>query len=98
MDNGCSPITMTCRFCNGTGSAEAAVSERWHKGEALRKERVRRGYSQREQASILGISQLLLNDIEHRRADAPVYAKCDGGRPTGAPLDEVVGGVVFGSV
>ena len=90
MDRGCQPVTMICRFCNGTGSVEAAASERWHRGEALRKERVRRGYSQREQASARGISPILLNDIEHGRADAPTCAKCQGGPPTGVPLDEVV--------
>jgi hypothetical protein len=31
------------RFCSGTGSVEAPASERWHRGEALCKERVRRG-------------------------------------------------------
>ena len=59
MDSGCRPITMTCRFCNGTGSVEAAAAERWHRGEALRKERVKRGDSQREQASARDISPIL---------------------------------------
>ena len=58
---------------------EATASERWRKGEALRKERVRRGYWQREQASVLSISPILFNDIEPGRTDAPVCTKCHGG-------------------
>jgi DNA-binding XRE family transcriptional regulator len=79
-DKGCRPITMICRFCNGTGVVGTPAFKRWRIGEAMRRARVKRGSSQREQASLLGISQSVLNDIEHGRADAPLCAKCQDRR------------------
>ena len=38
--------------------------------------RVKRASSQREQAALLGISQIVLNDIEHGPGDAPACMKC----------------------
>jgi hypothetical protein len=76
MDKEYRPITMVCRFCNRTGVVDAPAFERWRIGEAMRRARVKRGSSQREQAAILGISQIVLNDVEHGRADAPASSKC----------------------
>jgi transcriptional regulator with XRE-family HTH domain len=49
-------------------SSEA--NERWHKGEALRKARIKRGLTLFEQAAILGVEPIVLNDIEHGRRPA----------------------------
>ena len=62
---------LVCRFCNGTGVVDAPAFKRWRIGEAMRRARVKRGSSQCEQAALLGIPQIVLNDIEHGRADAP---------------------------
>ena len=80
MDKGGRPITMVCRFCNGTGVVDAPAFRRWRIGEAMRRARVKRGSSQHEQAALLGISPIVLNDIEHGRAHAPVCRKCQDRR------------------
>jgi transcriptional regulator with XRE-family HTH domain len=54
----------------------------------MRRARVKRGSSQREQAALLGISQILLNDIEHGRADARACVKCQDRRRAQALGDE----------
>jgi hypothetical protein len=81
MDKGCRPITMVCHFCNGIGVVDAPAFKRWRIGEAMRRARVKRGSSQREQAVLLGISQIVLNDIEHGRANAPACRKCQDPPP-----------------
>ena len=63
MDQGCRPITMVCRFCNGTGVVDVSAFKRWRIGDAMRRARVKRGSSQREQAALLGISQILLRRL-----------------------------------
>ena len=88
MEKGCRPITMICRFCNGMGIVEASALKRWRIGEAMRRARVKRGSSQREQASLLGIPQIALDDIEHGRADAPT-CKCQDRRGAQVLGDEV---------
>jgi hypothetical protein len=60
MDKGCRPITMVCRFCNGTGIVDAPAFKRWRIGEAMRRARVKRGSSRREQAALLEIPQIVL--------------------------------------
>jgi hypothetical protein len=89
MDKGCRPITMVCRFCNGAGVVDASAFKRWRIGEAMRRARVKRGSSQREQAALLGIPQIVSNDIEHGRADAPACMKCQDRRPAQMLGDEV---------
>ena len=89
MDKGCRPITMVCRFCNGTGVVDASAFKRWRIGEAMRRARVKRGSSQREQAALLGISQIVLNDIEHGRATAPACSKCEDCRHAHKQREEV---------
>jgi hypothetical protein len=58
MDKGCRPVTMVCRLCNGIGIVDASACKRWRIGEAMRRARIKRGSSQREQAALLGISQM----------------------------------------
>ena len=47
-----------------TGSTSG---ERWHKGRVLRDARVKRGLTLFEEAAILDIEPIVLNDIEHGR-------------------------------
>jgi hypothetical protein len=66
---GCRPITLRCRFCGGAGLVDEASAARWRDGQRRRRERVRRSESQCERAAIMGISQEMLNDIEHGRLE-----------------------------
>ena len=66
-DRGCRTGEITCDFCKGEGQVSSEASERWHKGDALRKARVKRGLTLFEQAAILGVEPMVLNDIEHGR-------------------------------
>jgi hypothetical protein len=61
-----------CDFCGGLGIVEIAAADRWRQGQALRQLRVhQRHLTQAGLAHILGISPMLLNDIECGRADMP---------------------------
>ncbi len=64
---GCRPARFTCDFCKGEGEVSAEAAERWHKGSAMREARVKRGLTLFEEASILGVDPIVLNDIEHGR-------------------------------
>ena len=66
-DRGCRTSEITCDFCKGEGQVSAEVNGLWQEGRALREARVAQGISQLEQARILGISQVDLNDAEHGR-------------------------------
>ena len=55
-DRGCRKGKITCDFCKGDGQVSSEASERWHKGNALRKARVGRGLTLFEQAAILGVA------------------------------------------
>ena len=76
---GCRPVTLRCRFCEGAGVVDEARAARWREGERRRRERVRRGESQRERAAIMGIPPEMLNDIEHGRLEYRC-ARCAGWR------------------
>jgi DNA-binding XRE family transcriptional regulator len=58
---------MVCGFCKGAGHVSPEANARWQKGRALRDARVKAGLTQREQAYVLGINWIDLNDVEHGR-------------------------------
>jgi hypothetical protein len=58
---GCRPITLRCRFCEGSGVMDEASATRWREGERRRRERVRASRS----AATMGVPMEMLNDIEH---------------------------------
>jgi hypothetical protein len=60
---------MMCQFCAGTGHVSPEANTRWQKGRGLRDAGVKAGLTQREQASLLGINWIDLNDVEHGRRD-----------------------------
>ena len=66
-DRGCKPGSIPCSFCKGEGQVRSEAAERWRKGRAIRDARVKRGFTQREEALQLGISWIQLNDIERGR-------------------------------
>jgi DNA-binding XRE family transcriptional regulator len=66
-DRGCWTSEITCDFCKGEGQVSAEASERWQRGDALRKARVERGLTLSEQAAILGVAPKALNDVEFGR-------------------------------
>jgi len=71
---GCRLTTVACDFCGGLGIVESAVAERYRRGAAIRKLRLKKWQlSQNQQAHILGISPMLLNDIEHGQAEWPTW-------------------------
>ena len=66
-----------CEFCGGLGIVESAVAERYRRGDAIRKLRVKKWrLTQGQMARILRMSPVLLNDIEPRVAPAPLLALC----------------------
>ncbi len=67
IDRGCRPVEIACDFCKGEGQVSSEASERWHQARALRDARVKRGLTLFEEAAILGIEPIVLNDIEHGR-------------------------------
>jgi hypothetical protein len=70
--NGCRETMRVCNFCGGLGIVELAAADRWRRGQALRQLRVhKRHLSQAGLAHILGISPMLLSDIECGWADMP---------------------------
>jgi hypothetical protein len=73
-DMKCSTGIVACDFCGGLGIIEAQVAERYRRGQAIRDRRVKKWkLTQRQQAHILRISPMLLNDIEHGRAEWPAW-------------------------
>ncbi len=66
-DRGCRTGEITCDFCKGEGQVSSEASERWQRGDALRKARVERGLTLSEQAAILGVAPKALNDVEFGR-------------------------------
>ena len=63
-----------CEFCGGLGIVESAVAERYRRGDAIRKLRVKKWrLTQGQMARILRMSPVLLNDIEHGRAEWPAW-------------------------
>jgi hypothetical protein len=60
----CRTTMMKCSFCKGEGRVTSGAAGRWRKGHARRGARVKAGLTQREQAHLLGISVINLNDIE----------------------------------
>jgi hypothetical protein len=91
---GCRPGRFTCDFCKGEGQVSAEANERWRKGEGLRRARIERGLTLSEEAAILRVDPVVLNDIEHGRCSAaelnnrlleevlqwPTIARAAGGR------------------
>jgi hypothetical protein len=70
--NDCRETMRACDFCGGLGIVEVVAADRWRRGRALRQLRVdQRHLTQKGLAYILGISPMLLNDIECGRADMP---------------------------
>ena len=67
IDRGCRPVEIACDFCKGEGQVSSEASERWQRGDALRKARVERGLTLSEQAAILGVAPKALNDVEFGR-------------------------------
>jgi hypothetical protein len=49
------PVTLRCRICEGAGVVEETSAARFREGARRRRERVRRGESQRERAALMGI-------------------------------------------
>ena len=73
MANGrCEPMRMPCRTCNGWGDVPADYPERLAAAEALRRDRIGRDMSLREEAKRLGISAHELSDREHVRDSRPM--------------------------
>ena len=69
----CTTGVVACDFCGGLGIVETQVTDRYRKGRALQELRKKSGLTLRQQAQILKMSQILLNDIEHGRADWPAW-------------------------
>jgi hypothetical protein len=68
--NGCRETMRACDFCSGLGIVEVEAADRYRRGQALRQLRVHQSQLTQEQlAYLLGISPLLLSDIECGRAD-----------------------------
>jgi hypothetical protein len=73
-DMKCTTGVVACDFCGGLGIVASAVAERYRRGDAIRKLRVKKHHlSQGQQAEILRISPMLLNDIEHGKAEWPAW-------------------------
>ena len=69
-DRGCRTGAIPGGFCKGEGEVSSDAAERWHEGEAMRRERVEEGLTLFQKATILGVDPILLNDIEHGRRSA----------------------------
>ena len=72
-DMKCTTGIVACDFCGGLGIVETQVAERYRKGRAIQELRKKSGLTLRQQAQILKMSPMLLNDIEHGRADWPKW-------------------------
>jgi hypothetical protein len=68
LHRGCRSDELACDFCKGEGPVSTEASERWHKGHATRDARVKQILTLLEQAALLGIEPILLNDIDPRKA------------------------------
>ncbi|MGO9268402.1 MAG: hypothetical protein ACLQBA_26540 [Candidatus Binataceae bacterium] len=64
---GCQSSTFVCEFCQGEGQVSAEADARWQKGCKLRKDRVKRGLTQQQEARTRGIDVIDLNAAEHGR-------------------------------
>jgi hypothetical protein len=64
---GCQSSTFVCEYCKGEGQVSAEADARWQKGCELRKDRVKRGLTQQQEARILGIDVIDLNTAENGR-------------------------------
>ncbi len=53
-----------CDFCDGVGEVSVAAHTLWQQGCERRNARVQRGLTQQEEAQILGITPIDLNDVE----------------------------------
>jgi Helix-turn-helix len=70
--NGCRETIRACDFCGGLGIVEVEAADRYRRGQALRQLRVQQHHLTQEQLAFgLGISPILLSDIECGRADMP---------------------------
>jgi hypothetical protein len=65
---------MACDYCGGLGIVESAVAESYRRSQAIRKLRVKNWrLTQGQMANVLRMSPILLNDIEHGRAEWPAW-------------------------
>jgi hypothetical protein len=72
-DMKCATGMQACEYCGGLGIVESAVAERYRRG-AIRDLRVKKWrLTQGQMANVLRISPILLNDIEHGRAEWPAW-------------------------
>jgi DNA-binding XRE family transcriptional regulator len=70
--NGCRETMRACDFCGGLGIVEVEAADRYRRGRVLRQMRVHKLHLTQEQlAHVLGISPILLSDIERGRAGIP---------------------------
>lgn len=58
---------LTCFLCNGTGEVDQPYQARIVLGEIVRKDRIARGLSLRQEAARRGITAKELSDLEHGR-------------------------------
>jgi DNA-directed RNA polymerase subunit M/transcription elongation factor TFIIS len=73
-DMKCTTGIVACDFCGGLGIVESPIAERYRRGDAIRKLRVKKWQlTLRQQAEILRMSPMLLNDIERGRAEWPAW-------------------------
>jgi len=69
MDYGCSVRTIPCFRCKGERMIPSEMAEWIRYGEAIRTDRIREGCGIRERARMLGITPLILSDVEHGKVD-----------------------------
>jgi hypothetical protein len=72
-DMKCKTGIVACEFCGGLGIVETALAERYRNGRAIQELRKKSGLTLRQQAQILRMSPILLNDIEQGKADWPKW-------------------------
>ena len=87
--DGCRTGMRACDFCEGEGQVSSEAAERWRAGKAMRDERVKQGRTQEQEAELIGISPIELNDIEQGRRSldelkSPTIAEKDQSRGRGA--------------
>lgn len=63
------PMTFPCPDCGGAGEIPDERAGWIEAGQRMQKARVDRGVSLREEAKRLGVSAVLLSDVEHGRLD-----------------------------
>lgn len=69
----CRESLSDCDFCDGRGIVEVVAANRYRRGREIMEKRKKYGLTVRQQAQILGMSEVLLNDIEWGRADWPKW-------------------------